>query len=268
MHRFIDNLNLAYVGFTRAENELICLAPAPKKEVESLDKMNSLSTLLTSCFTNESFELDSDIISLSAQFNKEKNSFEIGNPTKAIYKEVENKEINEKINNYPSVNSTDRLHIRHQSLDYLLNNQELTDSRLNYGLIMHDILKQINRKSDQGNAIAAMIREGRINEDEGIIVAEEMEKFWDLPETGNWYTDDLKVLNETTILTPTGEQYRPDRVIIKNNKATIVDYKFGEKESENYQKQVQQYMQLIAEMGYQTEGYLCYVSLGKVEKVV
>ncbi|MDD3320863.1 MAG: UvrD-helicase domain-containing protein [Paludibacter sp.] len=268
MHRFIDNLNLAYVGFTRAENELICLAPAPKKEVESLDKMNSLSTLLTSCFTNESFELDSDIISLSAQFNKEKNSFEIGNPTEAIYKEVENKEINEKINNYPSVSSTDRLHIRHQSLDYLLNNQELTDSRLNYGLIMHDILKQINRKSDQGNAIAAMIREGRINEDEGIIVAEEMEKFWDLPETVNWFTDDLKVLNETTILTPTGEQYRPDRVIIKNNKATIVDYKFGEKESENYQKQVQQYMQLIAEMGYQTEGYLCYVSLGKVEKVV
>jgi hypothetical protein len=75
------------------------------------------------------------------------------------------------------------------------------------------------------------------------------------------------VLNETTILIPTGEQYRPDRVIINGNEATIVDYKFGEKESKNHIQQVKQYMNLIAGMGYQTSGFVCYVSLGKVEKV-
>jgi hypothetical protein len=46
-----------------------------------------------------------------------------------------------------------------------------------------------------------------------------------------------------------------------------VDYKFGEKESKNYIQQVKQYMILIAGMGYQTNGFVCYVSLGKVEKV-
>jgi ATP-dependent exoDNAse (exonuclease V) beta subunit (contains helicase and exonuclease domains) len=267
MHLFIDNLNVTYVAFTRAKHELICLTPAPKKEVEDLEKINSLSALLTACFTVETPGLNTEIISLTDSFNKENNLFELGEPTQAIYKEIASNDTNEKINDYPSAISSDRLRIRHQSLDYLLEQQHLTDSKLNYGLIMHDILKQITRKSDQNNAIAAMIHEGRISETEGEMVATEMEKFWNLLETESWFANHLRVLNETTILTPSGEQYRPDRVIFDGNKATIIDYKFGDKESENYLKQVQQYMTLIAGMGYQTEGYVCYVSLGKVERI-
>ena len=267
MHLFIDSLNVAYVAFTRAKNELICFAPAPKKEVESLDKINSLSALLTACFNVETPGLDPQIIPLSKSFDEVSKVFSLGEPTRMIYNEASESGGNEKITDYRSVTSTDRLRIRHQSLDYLLENQQLTDSRLNYGLIMHDILKQITRKSDQEKAIAAMIREGRISEQEGETVVTEMEKFWNLPETENWFVEDARVLNETTILIPTGEQYRPDRVVIKGNEATIVDYKFGEKESKNYIQQVKQYMNLIAGMGYQTSGFVCYVSLGKVERV-
>jgi len=267
MHRFIDNLNLAYVAFTRAKNELICMAPAPKKEVESLDKINSLSALLMACFSVETLGMDAEIIPLSKSFNDETKLFELGEPTKAVYAEKQDTDQNEKVSVYPSVSSSDRLRIRHQSLDYLLENQQLTDSRLNYGLIMHDILQQITRKSDQPKAILNLVRSGRISEDESKTVEEEMQYFWNLPETENWFFDDARVLNETTILIPTGEQYRPDRVIIRENEATIVDYKFGDKESKTYIQQVKQYMNMIAEMGYQTSGFVCYVSLGKVEIV-
>jgi len=267
MHLFIDSLNVAYVAFTRAKNELICMAPAPKKELESLDRINSLSTLLTACFTVETPGLDAEIIPLSKSFDALEKVFSLGEPIQAIYKDAPDSGSNEKINNYPSVTSSDRLRIRHQSLDYLLENQQLTDSRLNYGLIMHDILRNITRKDDQGNAIQVMIRDGRISELESETVINEMEKFWNLPETETWFAADARVLNETTILIPTGEQYRPDRVIIKGNEATIVDYKFGDKESKTYIQQVKQYMSLISEMGYQTSGFVCYVSLGKVERV-
>ena len=191
----------------------------------------------------------------------------MGEPTRAVYHDKPSEEFNEKVAVYPSVSSTDRLHIRHQSLDYLLENQNLTDSRLNYGIIMHDILKQIRFKSDQPKAILDLVRSGRINEEESKTVEEEMDHFWSLPETESWFALDARVLNETTILIPTGEQYRPDRVVIRGNEATIVDYKFGDKESKTYLQQVKQYMTLIAEMGYQTCGYVCYVSLKKVEKV-
>ena len=268
MHLFIDSINVAYVAFTRAKNELICMAPAPKKELESLDKINSLSALLTACITVETPGLDAEIIPLSKSFDDVEKVFSLGEPIQAIYKEVPDSGSNEKINNYPSVTSSDRLRIRHQSLDYLLENQQLTDSRLNYGLIMHDILRNITRKADQGNAIQTMIRDGRISQLESETVVSEMEKFWNLPETEAWFAADARVLNETTILIPTGKQYRPDRVVIKGNDSTIVDYKFGDKESKTYIQQVKQYMNLISEMGYQTSGFVCYVSLGKVERII
>jgi len=267
MHLFIDSLNVAYVAFTRAKNELICMAPAPKKEVESLSNINSLSALLTACFTVETPGLDYEIIPLSKSYDGTSKVFSLGEPTQAVYNDAKSPGNNEKINSYPSVSSTDRLRIRHQSLDYLLENQQLTDSRLNYGLIMHDILRNITHKADQQKAILSMIREGRISELEAETVEVEIEKFWSLPGVENWFATDTRVLNETTILIPSGEQYRPDRVVINGNKATVVDYKFGDKESKTYIQQVKQYMNLIAEMGYQTSGFVCYVSLGKVEEV-
>ena len=267
MHQYIDSLNVAYVAFTRAKNELICLSPAPKKEVEGLDKINSLSTLLTTCFQVNTPGLDAQFIPLTNSFNEQEKLFELGEPTQAVYRDKPSTDINEKVNNYPSVSSSDRLRIRHQSLDYLLENQQLTDSRLNYGIIMHDILKQITHKSDQQNAISDLVRSGRISEEESKTVEEELQHFWNMPETENWFSPDTRVLNETTILIPTGEQYRPDRVVIRGNEATIVDYKFGDKESKTYLQQVKQYMNLIAEMGYSTSGFVCYVSLKKVVQV-
>lgn len=267
MHLYIDSLNVAYVAFTRAKHELICMLPELKKEVDGVSKINSLSALLTTCFNVSTPGLDTKLIPLTTSFSKENSRFELGERTEAIYKTTSNEDADEKINNYPSASTTDRLRIRHQSLDFLLKNQQLTDSKLNYGLIMHDILKQITQKSDQEKAIASMIREGRISEKESEMVAIEMEKFWNLPGTKNWFGENLRVLNETTILTPTGEQFRPDRVIIQNNIATIIDYKFGDNESKNHTNQVQQYMNLIAKMGYQTEGFVCYVTLGKVVRI-
>ena len=268
MHLFIDSLNVAYVAFTRAKNELICMAPAQKKEPESLDKINSLSALLTACFSVKTPGMDMEIISLSNSFNEDTKVFELDDPTRAVYQDKPSEDLNEKVTVYPSVSSIDRLRIRHQSLDYLLENQHLTDSRLNYGIIMHDILKQIRHKSDQPTAILELVRAGRISEAESKTVEEEMQHFWNLPETDNWFALDARVLNETTILIPTGEQYRPDRVVIQGNEATIVDYKFGDKESKTYLQQVKQYMELITDMGYQTSGYVCYVSLKKVERVI
>ena len=268
MHQYIDSLNVAYVAFTRAKNELICLAPAPKKEVEGLDKINSLSVLLTACFQGNTPGLDAEIIPLTASYNDEMKVFELGEPTRAVYHDKPNDDINEKVNVYPSVSSSDRLRIRHQSADYWLESQNLTDSRLNYGIIMHDILQQITHKSDQPKAILDLVRSGRISEKESKTVEEELQHFWNLPETESWFATHVRVLNETTILIPTGEQYRPDRVLIKGNEATVVDYKFGDKESETYLQQVQHYMNLITEMGYHTQGYVCYVSLRKVEKVI
>jgi len=262
MHQFIDNLNVAYVAFTRAKHELICVAPIPKSEPESVEKINSLAGLLLYSFQN-SIENHAEI-NLTENFNQENQIYKLGDPTTYTYPESKTDDSNEKLENYPSVSTANRLQIRHQSLNYWLESQNLTDSRLNYGIIMHDILRNITRKSDQSKAIHEMISEGRINENESKTIIREMEKFWALPETSDWFADDVRVLNEATILTPTGDLYRPDRVVFRNKQAIVVDYKFGDKENDSYLQQVKQYMELITGMGYEVSGYVCYVSLEKV----
>ena len=60
---------------------------------------------------------------------------------------------------------------------------------------------------------------------------------------------------------------RPDRVMMKNGEAVVVDFKFGNKK-ETYNEQVRQYMNLLAHMGYKhIRGYLWYVFANELEEV-
>jgi predicted RecB family nuclease len=61
---------------------------------------------------------------------------------------------------------------------------------------------------------------------------------------------------------------RPDRVIVDGDKATVIDFKFGETEKASYHKQVKSYMEQLSGMGFgRVEGYLWYVMLGRTVKM-
>ena len=267
MNQYIDTLNLAYVAFTRAKHELICLTPqTDEKKSGDIEKLNSLSMLIDYCFrTND--QMTTDEVLMSNHVNNETSCFELGTATENILDNLPSTTIDIKIDRYPSISSANRLRIRRQGANMWLQNQEMTDSRLNYGLIMHDILRQMNHRADQENAILSLVRNGRINESDAEFIRKEMEAFWKLPETEAWFAPDTKVLNEATIITPSGNQYRPDRVVVHQNRATIIDYKFGNAEKPAYNAQVRNYMDLITQMNFEVKGFVCYVSLRKVVEV-
>ena len=73
-----------------------------------------------------------------------------------------------------------------------------------------------------------------------------------------WFDGSHTIYAETSILS-TSETYRPDRVMVLDGKAIVVDYKFGEKHSPEHEQQVLRYQRLLHQMGYQqTEAYLWY----------
>jgi len=115
--------------------------------------------------------------------------------------------------------------------------------------------------------VADMERSGHITEDEKANVNRMLENFWAISETKNWFAPHVKTLNETPIFTPEGNTYIPDRVVIENGKATIIDYKFGQ-EKPKYRRQVLNYKQLVEEMGYSVSAFLCYVEQNRVEEVM
>jgi CRISPR/Cas system-associated exonuclease Cas4 (RecB family) len=53
-----------------------------------------------------------------------------------------------------------------------------------------------------------------------------------------------------------------------DNEAVVVDYKTGEKKSDNYNSQVSRYAKILKETGFEkVEGYLWYINQNEVEKV-
>ena len=84
-----------------------------------------------------------------------------------------------------------------------------------------------------------------------------------------WFDSGNRVLNEASIL-EISEIWRPDRVILPERKdnmewALVVDYKFGSYDGDSskhksYLRQVRNYTRLLKEMGYaEVKGYLWYV---------
>lgn len=74
-----------------------------------------------------------------------------------------------------------------------------------------------------------------------------------------FFSDQAKSLREMSIVNAEGKLFRPDRIAILNNQVLVVDYKTGQ-EKEADQCQLQQYIELLKEMGYShVEGKLIYI---------
>jgi ATP-dependent helicase/nuclease subunit A len=258
MQYYIDNLNMAYVAFTRARHELICFSPKPKPNKDGKVSIGSFGSLAYHCFENAQSNF------LSEGFRAEENKFETGQPVHIHYEGEKQENPMIIMRDYPSCEIGTRLKIRHRIGKINREETDVTESPVDYGNLMHELLCEVNRPEDDQPVIERFIREGRINSREAAIIEADMRAFRQMPETAEWFGDGLQIMNETTILAPGGHTYRPDRIILRDNEATIIDYKFGEKESNAHRRQVENYRSLMHQMGYQTRAFLCYVKLRKV----
>ena len=79
-----------------------------------------------------------------------------------------------------------------------------------------------------------------------------------------FFDDKWEVKNEREILTPDGETYIPDRLLISNEKTIILDYKTGNPKKQ-YRNQIIQYSNILLQMGYSNiEKYLIYTNTEKL----
>lgn len=72
------------------------------------------------------------------------------------------------------------------------------------------------------------------------------------PVTAEWFGGRWQVVrNENEIILPgSGTTRRPDRVMTDGERAVVVDYKFGDRETARHRKQIREYLRLLRQMGY------------------
>lgn len=260
---FIDNLNVAYVAFTRAKEEMIIFAPKEKKP-EDLKHIGSVlysavTTLLPSqCTMDATREYEP----LDDKFDPASELFEMGNWWPVKHKSDNGIE-EVQLTRYASTPPGKRLQLRLHGKGYFHDKKE----RL-YGNMMHEILSGIKSPDDIPDAVSAFVRNGSLLEEEAAGIEEHINRFINNPKVSRWFSPQARVFTENEILVSDGSFLRPDRVVMIDDTVTVIDYKFGKVNRKSYTRQVARYMNQISAMGFdKVEGYIWYVELNQTEKV-
>jgi len=249
---FLDNLNLLYVAFTRAEIGLIVMggSSTPGKDPSNVGQL-----------TNETILNNPDLIK---SYTESTRIFENGS---IPLKSKDEKLLNEPgltLQEYSSVDWRKKLVIRTQGVEFFREDKSDKRVKINHGILLHQVLSRIKYKTDVDDVIHQFHVEGVIMEEEKESLTQIIASLMAHPTVGNWFTKEWTVKTEAPVLVPNGKPGRIDRVVFKQTatgkkKAVIIDYKSGDKKQED-KEQVQAYALLLSNMGYvDVEAFLVYL---------
>jgi ATP-dependent helicase/nuclease subunit A len=258
---FVDNINLLYVAFTRAIDVLYILTPDFEDEIIK----NNVAPLIKNSLNNQYFQIEDSnfpAFYLPDFYNEE--VLNIGTIPEKHSSKDHNRELLVNEIPYPIRPVSDVTHQVITSLEYINGENEL-HSHLKEGKVLHEIFQNICTADDIDKAISRTIMEGKISLEDKDAVRKKITEAINKPLVCDWFSGNWEIKNEASIMLPDKTIHRPDRVMLKGNKAVVVDYKFGYEEDLTYIKQVSWYMRYLKQMGYaRVEGYLWYISLDKL----
>lgn len=266
----LDSLNLLYVATTRAKRELHIWMP----DVDSSDP-KQLSRLWGKNKENREKIMNGLLDITLEQFDKleERIYQRLPSDTPTAYTSCPTKEAKSptepsdgksktigirKINAYTI---GDRLQILREGMEHF----DPSNPRL-YGSLMHFILGEIVTADDIEDAMIRAEHKGLVQKQYMAEYQSKVKEWLSGLSEQRWFDGSAHVLREMPIIGGSiATSRRPDRVmILPDGSVEIVDYKFG-KESKQHQTQVQLYMNLLRQMGYERiTGYVWYVQSGKM----
>ena len=258
---WVDNLNLLYVAFTRAcKNLIIWSTPQASRTVAELllKSLGCISGLSEEELTETPYECGELCLS------EEKTAQAQGNRLNAAPQPI--------TLHMESLEPDIEFRQSNRSADFIQDDEEDKSAEyIRQGELLHRLFSSIRIASDLPGAIEELMWEGILESEEK---AEQIGKLaeWALrnPQVKGWYEEGWELYNECSILyheNSVMQTRRPDRVMIKDGKVVVVDFKFGKKK-DVYRKQVEEYMQLLGAMGYtDIKGYLWYVFANELDEV-
>jgi ATP-dependent helicase/nuclease subunit A len=256
-----DNINLLYVAFTRAIDKLYGFCPGKPRT-------GTVAAWLLEALNTDASEITRSCeIILKPGFNSELNAYSLGEASKK--KKEHNKPASSRIlsGSYYVNKGIKRLHLKFRGQDWLDRESGGRSIKINYGLLMHEILESVKTTDDLPDSVKRMVLQGRMTTAEAAVTEEKLRIALSVPEVSKWFSKGLKILTEPEILCAGGAVKRPDRVIISVEKVTVIDFKSGQEKKEHL-KQVSDYMELLKSIEKKNvEGYLWYFENDIIIKV-
>ena len=275
LQKTVDNLNLLYVGFTRASRNLFVIGRSDHKGFRSA----IIEKVLPDIVNNKELE--------GATLEKGEKGGLIHFRFGSLCLPDNDKKDKKSDNVFQQPVNLQKIKIdtfatpvnfkqSNRSRDFIYGDDEESQQQtyIKMGNILHNLFSNIRTTEDIPHVLRQLEFEGVLYDDD--ISADRLrsmlEKRLTNKKVADWFSGRWQLFNECSILhvNPVDAQvvrHRPDRVMTDGKEMIVVDFKFGRPKDEHRQ-QVSQYMQLLSDMGYENvHGYLWYVYSNQIVTV-
>lgn len=239
----LDTINVLYVALTRAEEQLHIISSykiTTKGEI-------STSKTLASYFIN--------FLLQKANFSIEQKEYAFGNPKRHSQPKLFTKN---KAEIQSVIKALDFSSIRIAKKEALMWGT-LQQDAIEFGNIIHQILSYITSKNDLQTALTKSLDEGLIQQSQKSIFEEKINQIIHHPELEAFFNPNYNVFTEHNIISPNEINLKPDRLVIHNSEAFLIDYKTGAQD-EKHKKQIENYVRVIEKMNLKvTKKVLLYI---------
>lgn len=265
---YVDNLNLLYVAFTRSEDILIAFG-----EEKTKDSLTNVFDLIQTVFKKQNNSGNSDIE--KKELNNFFNSYNSDKMHFLLGEIIEYSTDDKKENGFegfdikkPLMPFHNRLLIKYNVSNYFNDENYEQLEKLNYGKLMHEIFEKIKTPNDLQVTLNEFIAQGKITRDDSLVLFEKISELFKNKTVKEWFGKDWEYKTEASILLKDGTLIRPDRVLTKDDKAVIIDYKFGSVKDDKHIIQIKNYKEQLYKMNFtEIKGYIWYVDLNIITEV-
>ena len=263
-----DNLNLSYVAFTRAVDELYIIAAVGNEDTGSrsqgywLDRFTA-ETLASGAEPESDIDIDPGL--MERQDDDEENNtvhgveriivknlkggakeyerFSVvsyGKPFAAAGRprEEENGKGSHVLSTYNAAQKVDMIEFVPGGMSQIVDAEDFdgegdSDPR-SIGNLLHAVMENVEVASDVDKAVRKLVISGLLDADAERQVRDTLAGKMAAPEVRSWFDGSMRVMTERPILRPASDKKgsdmpRPDRLMVTpEGDAVVVDYKFGE----------------------------------------
>ncbi|MDX1651745.1 MAG: UvrD-helicase domain-containing protein [Brumimicrobium sp.] len=244
----LDELNLLYVAFTRAEDRIYGLVEKNKKGSDDYSKLSQL--------------IAKTLNAMNETANGGEELFSMGSETKisSADKTIDN--------NFDPVDISDFLWFPEMSMkdSDAMEEEDLSDEQ-RFGNQLHKLLSQVDKPEVLNTVFKDMIKKDQIERR----FENELEKLarniLEIPEYKVLLKNSKRILSEQDIILDEKNFLRPDKIILGEREVSVIDFKTG-KALRKHENQVRNYVSAVRNMGYEeVRGYLLYTSENSLQEV-
>ena len=280
LQNVVDNMNLLYVAFTRASQNLFVIAHRGNATTRS----DIIEQVLSDSEWEKIRTVPVKLEGIASDKKTEDILFEYGTLDLTVMKE--DKKVSDNVFEKPVIpsdvsvsNYSSKVIFRqsNKSREFIDGDEDETLARqrnyIQLGNVLHNLFSSIHTSDDIEGALKQLELEGIIYDKNltkdklSIMLRKRLEN----NKVADWFSPRWTLFNECSVLSVNEEgkvvEQRPDRVMYDGYGMIVVDFKFG-RFREEYKTQVRNYMDLLRNMGYQNiKGYLWFVYKNEIIEI-